>query len=35
MEILTIALLFLIFVVLSVGFGQDSRPSEHDYNHNW
>jgi hypothetical protein len=35
MEIFTIALLFLIFVMLSVGFGQDSRPSEHDYKRNW
>jgi hypothetical protein len=35
MDIITVALLVLIFVGLSATLGFDSRPTEHDRQHNW
>jgi hypothetical protein len=35
MELITAVLFFAVFGALSVMFGCDSRPSEHDQQHNW
>jgi hypothetical protein len=35
MEILFFGLLVLFFVALALDLGVDSRPTEHDHQHNW